>query len=62
VGDQSQCREPSRRANAAHLLARKCSIEAAVGQLLGWLVVPAAFKAFGWWLAPKAPLVRQLGG
>jgi hypothetical protein len=44
-------------------LARKCSlIEAAVGQLLGWLVVPAAFKAFGWWLAPKAPLVRQLGG
>jgi antibiotic biosynthesis monooxygenase (ABM) superfamily enzyme len=31
-------------------------------QLLGWFVVPAAFKAFDWWLAPRAGALRQLGG
>jgi antibiotic biosynthesis monooxygenase (ABM) superfamily enzyme len=31
-------------------------------QLLGWFVVPAAFKAFDWWLAPRASTLRQLGG
>jgi antibiotic biosynthesis monooxygenase (ABM) superfamily enzyme len=31
-------------------------------QLLGWFVVPAAFKAFNWWLAPRASVLRQLAG
>jgi uncharacterized protein len=31
-------------------------------QLLGWWVVPAAFKAFGWWLSPSASTARQIGG
>ncbi|MGO4716757.1 antibiotic biosynthesis monooxygenase [Bradyrhizobium sp. 2TAF24] len=31
-------------------------------QLLGWWVVPAAFKVFDWWLAPKTSTGRQIGG
>lgn len=31
-------------------------------QLLGWWVVPAAFKAFDWWLAPRASATRQIAG
>lgn len=31
-------------------------------QLLGWFAVPAAFKAFDWWLAPNAGALRQFGG
>jgi antibiotic biosynthesis monooxygenase (ABM) superfamily enzyme len=31
-------------------------------QLLGWWVVPAAFKAFDWWLAPRSGAARQIGG
>lgn len=31
-------------------------------QLLGWFIVPAAFKAFDWWLAPKAGALKQVGG
>ncbi|MBR1221826.1 antibiotic biosynthesis monooxygenase [Bradyrhizobium sp. U87765 SZCCT0131] len=31
-------------------------------QLLGWWVVPAAFKAFDWWLKPTATTGRQIGG
>ena len=31
-------------------------------QLLGWWVVPAAFKGFGWWLAPKPGVARQIAG
>jgi uncharacterized protein len=31
-------------------------------QLLGWFVVPATFKAFDWWLAPRMSALRQFGG
>ncbi len=31
-------------------------------QLLGWWVVPAAFKVFDWWLAPNTKMWRQIGG
>jgi antibiotic biosynthesis monooxygenase (ABM) superfamily enzyme len=31
-------------------------------QLLGWWLVPAAFRALGWWIAPKAALSRQIAG
>ncbi len=31
-------------------------------QLLGWWVVPKTFKAFDWWLKPKAGTTRQLAG
>ena len=31
-------------------------------QLLGWWAVPAAFRAFGWWLAPEPGLKRDILG
>ncbi len=31
-------------------------------QLLGWWLVPAAFRALDWWIAPKAALGRQIAG
>jgi antibiotic biosynthesis monooxygenase (ABM) superfamily enzyme len=31
-------------------------------QLLGWWIVPAAFKAFDWWLAPRSSIARQIAG
>jgi antibiotic biosynthesis monooxygenase (ABM) superfamily enzyme len=31
-------------------------------QLLGWWLVPAAFKALDWWITPKAALGRQIAG
>ncbi|PJJ65386.1 antibiotic biosynthesis monooxygenase [Compostimonas suwonensis] len=31
-------------------------------QLLGWLLVPWAFKRFGWWLKPRQPVRVQLLG
>jgi antibiotic biosynthesis monooxygenase (ABM) superfamily enzyme len=31
-------------------------------QLLGWWLVPAAFRALDWWVTPKAALGRQIAG
>lgn len=31
-------------------------------QLLGWWLVPAAFRALDWWVTPKATLGRQIAG
>jgi antibiotic biosynthesis monooxygenase (ABM) superfamily enzyme len=31
-------------------------------QLLGWWLVPAAFKALDWWITPKAAIGRQIAG
>ncbi len=31
-------------------------------QLLGWLVVPAIFRLFGWWLDPKPVFWKQITG
>jgi uncharacterized protein len=31
-------------------------------QLLGWFLVPAAFRALDWWIKPKAALGRQIAG
>lgn len=31
-------------------------------QLLGWWLVPAAFKALDWWVTPKAAISRQIAG
>lgn len=31
-------------------------------QLLGWWLVPAAFKVFDWWLSPTASAARQAAG
>lgn len=31
-------------------------------QLLGWWLVPAAFRALDWWVTPKAAISRQIAG